>query len=103
MLATLVLSFSFALLVISVMEVIMAHLFRTTLGRYEMLSINIFMILVFYLALHRTGKAKEIVKNKPMFFNSYVLSILITFLFFVLTSSYLFWGSIYVGNILGTR
>jgi len=103
MLATLVIGFSFSLLVIAITNITLAHLLKIALGHYAMLAINLLMIAVFYLTLHRTGKAKEIVKNKPMFFNNHVLSIWITFLFFALTSSYLFWGSICVGNILGTR
>lgn len=103
MLATLVLAFSLSLFLIAIIEVILANLFKLTLGRYEMLGINLLLIGVLYLTLHRTGKAKEIVNEKPMLFKSPLLSKLITFLFFALTSSYLFWGSIYVGNILGTR
>jgi hypothetical protein len=103
LLATLVMAFSFSLLAIAIIEIVMAHLLKITLGHYEMIGINILMILILYLILHRTGKAKEIVKEKPMFFKNHVLSILITFLFFAITSSYLFWGSICVGNILGTR
>ncbi len=103
MLATLVLGFSFSLFVVAIINTTMAHLFKKALGHYAMLAVNVVMIIVFYLTLHRTGKAKEIVKRRPMFFDNHVLSILITFLFFALTSSYLFWGSIYVGKILGTR
>ncbi len=103
MLATLVLAFSLSLFLMAIIEVILANLFKLTLGRYEMLGINLLLIGVLYLTLHRTGKAKEIVNEKPMLFKSPLLSKLITFLFFALTSSYLFWGSIYVGNILGTR
>ncbi len=103
LLATLVLAFSFSLLLIMIINISMAYLFSKTLGHYEMIGINVLMIFILYLTLHRTGKAKEIVKEKPMFFKNHVLSILITFLFFAATSSYLFWGSICVGNILGTR
>jgi hypothetical protein len=103
MLATLVLAFSLSLLIIAIIEVVLANLFNLTLGHYEMLAINLMLIGVLYLTLHRTGKAKEIVNEKPLFFKSPLISKLITFLFFAITSSYLFWGSIYVGNILGTR
>ena len=103
LLTTLVLAFSFSLLIIAIIEIAMAHLLKMTLGHYEMVGINVLMVFILYLTLHRTGKAKEIVKEKPMFFKNHVLSILITFLFLAITSSYLFWGSICVGNILGTR
>lgn len=103
LLATLVLGFSFSLLLIGVIDIAIAHLLKLKLGHYTMLGINLFMIAVFYFTLHRTTKAKEIVKEKPKFFNSHVLSILITFLFFAITTSFLFWGSGYVGNILETK
>lgn len=103
MVATLVLGFSFSLLLIALVDITIAYLFELKLGHYTMLGINLFMIAVFYLFLHRTGKAKMIVKEKPQFFNSQALSILITFLFFAITTSFLFWGSGYVGSILGTR
>lgn len=103
MLATLVLGFSFSLLLIAIVDITIAHLFDLKLGHYLMLGINIFMIAVFYFTLHRTGRARKIVKEKPRFFDSHVLSILITFLFFAITTSFLFWGSSYVGNVLGTK
>lgn len=103
LLATLVLAFSFSLLLIMIINISMAFLFAKALSHYEMIGINVLMIFILYLTLHRTGKAKEIVKKKPMFFKNHLLSILITFLFFAITSSYLFWGSICVGNILRTR
>jgi hypothetical protein len=99
MLATLVLAFSFSLFLIGIINVTMAYFIKTTLDHFVMIGINLLMILILYLTLHKTEKA--IVKEKPMFFNSHMLSILITFLFFLTTSSYLFWGSIYVKNILG--
>lgn len=103
LLATLVLAFSFSLLLIMAINISMAHLLRMALGHYAMIGINVLMILILYMNLHRTGKAKEIVKEKPMFFKSRTLSIIITLIFFAVTSSYLFWGSIYIGNILETR
>jgi pilus assembly protein TadC len=103
MLATLVLSFSFSLLVNGVIDITVAHLFGISLGKYVMLGFLLLIIAVLYFTLHRTGRSKEIVKEKPMFFNSHALSIFITLSFFAITTSFLFWGSGYVGNILGTR
>ena len=103
LLATLVLAFSFSLFLIMFINISMAYMFGKALDTYEMFSINVLMVLILYLTLHRSGKAKEIVKEKPMFFNNHLLSVLITFLFFAATSSYLFWGSIYVRNIIETR
>lgn len=103
LLATLVLAFSCSLFIIGIIDITIAHLLGVKLGRYTMLGISLFMILVFYLTLHKTGKAKKIIENKPMFFHCHLLSIILTFLFFAFTTSYLFWGSGYVGGIVGTR
>jgi hypothetical protein len=103
MLATLAFSFSFSLLIIMIIDISMAYLFSLTLGKYEMIGINILVILVMYFKLHRNSKAIEIVNDKPMFFNSQPLSILITIFFFASTSSFLFWGSTFVEKILGIK
>lgn len=103
MLATMVLGFSFSLPIIGLIAITIAYLFNEKLSNYAMFGINLLMIVVLYFTLYRTGKAREIVKQKPMFFNSHVLSILITVLFFVITTSFLFWEPGYIRFILETR
>lgn len=58
-------------------------------------SILLLIIYLNYLAYHRTGKAKEIVKQKPVIGNNKNLSIAISILFFLVSVSWLFWGPIY--------
>ncbi len=100
LLATLVLAFSFSLLIIGIVNVSIAYFFRIALEHYIMFIINLIMIFILYLFLHKSGKAKNIEKEEPMFFNNHKLSMFLVFLFFIATSSYLFWGSICIKNIL---
>jgi len=41
------------------------------------------------------GKGKEVIGNKPLYFNNKRFSVVFTILFFLITFSWLFWGSIY--------
>ncbi len=100
LLTTLVLSFSQSLLVNGVLEISIANIFCIYISKWPMLIVLLLLIGVNYVYYHRTGKAKEIVKNKPMFFSSHRLSIIITLLFFIITASFLFWEPIYVKQIL---
>ena len=103
LLATLALSFSFSLVINGIVDISMAHFFQVSLSKYIMILILLLIITIFYFSFHNTGKANEIVKEKPMFFNNHSLSKFLVILFFVITSSFLFWESGYVGNLLGTR
>ncbi len=103
LLATLALCFSLSLLINGVLNIILAHLIGYAFGKWEMLSVLALLVIIFYVFIHRTGKAKQIVKEKPKFFNNHRLTIILTIAFFVITISYLFFGSGYIGNVLGTR
>ncbi len=103
LLATLVLNFSMSLLVNGLLDITLAHTIKYALGKWEMISVLVLLLAFFYFSYHRTGKAEKIIKEKPMFFNSNKLSIILTIVFFIVTTSFLFWGSGYVGNVLGTR
>ncbi len=77
-----------------------AHFFCINIGKWTMIGITMLIILTNYLYFYRSGRMKEIVKTKPKFFNNHFISIIITILFFIITSSFIFWGPIYVKNIL---
>lgn len=68
LLATLALSFSLSLLANGLLNITLAHLLNFAFSKWEMISLLVLIILVFYLTLHRTGKAKDIVKEEPKFF-----------------------------------
>ncbi len=58
-------------------------------------GITILIIYCNYLLFHRNGKVKKIIISKPTIGNSKGLSIAITLIFFLATTSWLFWGPIY--------
>lgn len=53
-----------------------------------------------FLIYHKNRKAREIVDKSPKFLQSHALSISATLIFFSLTTSFLFWGPIYIKSIL---
>jgi hypothetical protein len=103
LLTTLALSFSLSLLINGILNIIFAHLLSFAFSRWEMFGLLALILLIFYVTLHRTGKAQKIVDEQPKFFNSHKLSIVITIIFFLITTSFLFWEAGYVGSVLGTR
>ncbi len=97
------LSFSLSLLINGLLSLIFAHVANYNMSNYVMVGIFVTIMVVNYLVFYRTGKGKRLVKEKPKFFNSHRLSILFTLLFFLITTSFLFWGPIYIKNILDAR
>jgi hydrogenase-4 membrane subunit HyfE len=57
-------------------------------------SVVLILVLANYLTFQKNGKAKKIIREKPNFGNK-LFSITITWIFFLTTASWLFWGSIY--------
>lgn len=55
-----------------------------------------------YLYFYKSGRAIKIIKEKPMFFSSKRISILVTFLFFILFATSIIWGSILTKYLLDT-
>ncbi len=103
LLTTLALSFSISLLVNGVLNITLAHTIKYVLGKWGMISILVLLLAFFYFSFYRTGKAEKIIKEQPKFFNSNRLSIILTIIFFIVTTSFMFWEAGYVGNVLGTR
>jgi hypothetical protein len=58
------------------------------------------MLVVNYLIFHRGQRARKFVAESPKFFGSHKLSIIITVIFFLITSSTLFLGPVYISTIL---
>jgi hypothetical protein len=72
---------------------------------YQMTKLMMFLpiclfLLFNYFYFNKSGRAKKLVKEKPMFFLNHKLSIIITLLFFMITFSFLFWGGIYTKSLL---
>ena len=70
------------------------------MSNYEMLGLFIALVLLNYMAFYRRGKGKQLVKEKPQLFNNHKLSMLFTSVFFLTTTSWLFWGPILIKDIL---
>lgn len=67
-----------------------------------MMFLPICLFLLFnYFYFDKSGRARKIVKDKPMFFLNHKLSIVIAALFFIITLSFLFWGAAYTKYLLG--
>lgn len=65
-------------------------------------SIAMLLVGLGYIYTIKKGKGEEIVKSKPVLFNSQKLSAAFTIAFFVLTASFLFWGGIYLKHLSTT-
>ena len=95
------LSFSESLLVNYSIDLVGAHLFcKFLLGKWSMIIIFVMIMVVNYLIYHKTGKNKKVVENKPKFFNSNIASIAITGVFFLITTSFLFWMADYLMYVI---
>jgi predicted MFS family arabinose efflux permease len=97
------LSFSLALLINGLLNILLAYTINYALGSYEMIGIFVMVLGINYLLFYRKGKAKKIMQEQPKFFRNHKISIILTILFFLITASFLFWEAGYVGNILGSR
>jgi hypothetical protein len=97
----LALSFSQSLLLNGILDIAALKWFCYEIAVWVQFSILILIVVINYFILHRTGKIHEILKNKPGIGNSRLLSNYITILFFLVTTSWLFWGPIYGKYLLG--
>ena len=62
--------------------------------------IFITLLLIKYFLYFRGGKAKDLVDQKPRFFQSHAFSMAFTALFFGVSISYMFWGAFYIRQVL---
>jgi len=97
------LSFSLSILINGLTSVIFAYMVNYNMSNYIMAGIFVAIMIVNYLVFYKTGKGKRLVEERPKFFNNHRLSIFITLMFFLITTSFLFWGPIYLKNILNAR
>ena len=91
----------FALIVNSSLNMGLAYFFGYTLGRFQILSITILLVIFFHFKYDRSGRGKRIVKKeKPKFFGSKTASIILTILFFLISMFFLFFSADIVREIL---
>lgn len=100
LLTTLVLSFSEALLINGIMQILAAHIYCVFLNSWSLVFVAILLNVFNYFYFHRNGKAIIIVKKKPMLFSNHRVSIILTILFCLTTASFLFWPPVYAKHII---
>lgn len=98
--AKLALTASESFLVIAIVDISAAYFFCWSLNRYYMAGISIIILANNFLVVFNSDATKNVEKSKPTFFKSYKLSIAITWLFFLITTSSMFWLGDVVQNIL---
>lgn len=95
-----VLSFLESFFVFSVCNVIVAYLNCITLDKWIGISLMAIFLVINYLAFNRSGLSRKIVEERPTFFNSHQISIVIFGFLFFLSVSSLFWAPIWTKQIL---
>jgi hypothetical protein len=91
----LALSFSESLLLNGITDFIALKWFCYEIKVWIQFTVVLLIIFCNYLTYYRYGKGKEMIISKPSLAGSKTLSIIITWLFFLITASWLFWGPIY--------
>lgn len=95
------LSFNESLLLNGSMSIIALKWFCFRVEVWFQVLLTALIILFNYLIYHKYGRARIVIEQKPLIGNSKKLSVIVTWLFFVITSSWLFWGPIYGKYLLG--
>lgn len=98
--ASLSITASESLLLISIIDISSTYFFCWSLNKYYMAGITLIILAVNKLFFFNSAKTKNIAKTKPQFFQSHNLSIAITWVFFLITTSAMFWLSYVVENII---
>jgi hypothetical protein len=100
MLTTLALSFSLSVLLIAPLELFSVYKFCYDLPVWLQGLIILLIVGCTYLSIHRNGESQRIISLEPKLFNSSTLSAIVTFIFFIATLSYFFWGPIITRDML---
>ena len=95
------LGFLFSLIINFSLDMGLAFFFGYTLSVFQMVSITALLMLLFYFKYCKSGRGKQIVKKeKPKFFVSNTVSIILTILFFLISMFFLFFSADIVREIL---
>ena len=89
--ARLALTASESLLVISILDISSAYFFCWSLNKYYMAGITLIILAINMLILFNSEGTKNVEKSKPTFFKNHKLSVALTWLFFLITTSSMFW------------
>ncbi|WP_298828195.1 hypothetical protein [uncultured Capnocytophaga sp.] len=82
-------------------DIPLAYFFNCYLSTIQKVIIIVIMLLLFYFKYYKSGRGKQIVeKEKPKFFGSKTVSIILTILFFLISMFFLFFKADIVREIL---
>lgn len=94
------LSFNESLLVNGLIDFTLAKLFCIRMALWSLIAIFLLILAINYFYYNRSGRAREIVTEKPLLFGNSKISIWFTILFFLITISWLFWGHFYMNYLM---
>lgn len=100
LLTILALSASEAFATIGLLDILFIKTYCFPVGKWAMIFIVLLFVLFNYIVFFKSGRSQKIVKLKPKFFNNHRLSILLTFMFFIITISFIYWGPIFTNELL---
>ncbi|MBS1745605.1 MAG: hypothetical protein JST21_05505 [Bacteroidetes bacterium] len=89
--AKLALTASESLLVISLLDIGSAYFFCYSLNKYYMAAITLILLAINSIFIFNSKNTVDIEKSKPKFFNNHNLTIILSWLFFLVTTSSMFW------------
>ena len=98
--ARLALTASERLFFISLVRIVSSFFFFYDLSKYYMLAIALILLLLNTFIFLPTKRVEDIVQSKPFFFQNRTLSIILTWLFFLITLSSMYWLGDAVQNII---
>ncbi len=78
------LGFTYSLILNAIINIVLAYVLAVSLGKWEMVGIFAFVIVILYFAYYKNGKGKRIIEEKPKAFNNNSASIFLTALLFIL-------------------
>jgi hypothetical protein len=85
-------SFAESLLINETVQIVALTWFCYQINMWIQIAVAVLLIYLNYRVYFKTGKSNNLVKEEPVVANSNSLSIIITWLFFFVTVSWLFWG-----------
>ncbi len=78
----------------AIFNLLIIHFFCYNTGKWPMIGITLIFLLMNYIYFSKSNRSK-IIKEKPVFFGSHKISILLTAVFYIILLSSLFLGPIY--------
>lgn len=87
----LAISASESFLIVAIVSMIYSYFSCKKFGRTEFIIITLVVLAINFFVLLKSSREEAIIKKEPKFFNSNTASVIITWIFFLVTTSILFW------------